>query len=91
MEAVYLHNRGRSVGSAAAEALGSASRVAIAAAYSSPDGVGQLEDGLAHLGERGGSARLLTGLDDFITDLRGVHRFAELPGAECRVPADGGR
>src|SRR5207248_2194203 len=49
------------------------------------EGVRALEDGLTNLAERGGEARLLAGLDDFITDLRAAERFAELPRAEFKV------
>jgi HKD family nuclease len=85
METVFLDNRSRAFESAIRESLDAADRADIAVAYSTPEGVDRLSDGLAHLGERGGRARLLTGLDDFITDLDGVDRFSSLPGTECRV------
>jgi PLD-like domain len=85
VEAFYLDNRSKSVKTAALEALETADRADIAVAYSSPEGVRALEDGLTNLAERGGEARLLAGLDDFITDLRAAERFAELPRAEVKV------
>lgn len=85
VELALLDNRGRSVESAIEESLRDAQRLAAAVAYSTPDGLSVFEEATGSLGRRGGSARFLTGLDDLVTDLRGLQRVAELPGAECRV------
>jgi HKD family nuclease len=85
VDVVYLDNRGRSVGSAIEEAIEGASRASVAVAYSTESGIGRLRPGIEDLSSRGGSARLLTGLDDFLTDVGAVDAVARLPGAECRV------
>jgi HKD family nuclease len=85
MDVVYLDNRGKSVGSAVEEALESATDVSVAVAYSTESGVESLEQGITHVAGRGGWTRLITGLDDFVTDLSAVERVSRLPQTECRV------
>jgi HKD family nuclease len=80
-----LDNRGRSVGSAIEEAIEGASRASVAVAYSTESGIGRLRPGIEDLSSRGGSARLLTGLDDFLTDVGAIDEVSRVPGAECRV------
>src|SRR5712691_5805155 len=87
MDVVYLDNRGKSVGS---------TRASVAVAYSTQTGIRMIQPGLEDLSGRGGSARLLTGLDDFLTDVGAVDAVSRLPGTECRVflpkgAGDGGR
>jgi HKD family nuclease len=85
MDIVYLDNRGKSVGSAIGQAIEAATRVSVAVAYASEGGMEGLEEGIAAVGGRGGRTQLLTGLDDFLTDVRAVERMSGLPGTECKV------
>jgi HKD family nuclease len=85
VDIVFLDNRGRSVGSAIEEAMATATHVSLAVAYSSQGGVAELEGGVRDVATRGGRTRLLSGLDDFVTELEGVDRLSRLPGTECRV------
>jgi HKD family nuclease len=85
MEVVYLDNRGKSVGSAIEESAQDASRISAAVAYATEGGIRRLEQGIAEVAGRGGSTRLLTGLDDLLTDTGAVDRVSGLPGTECKV------